>query len=144
MAFLATTWAPNDEVTSEKLSQMSDNDDWLKDNALTGVIYYMGDEDGDAPFGRTIGSTTAHQLLGIRVDFDSTIAGAATSYTFKINLPPIFTEAPIITHSMNCFGFCASQLVTGDRTDYCEILIYSVDGASMLFIGKLNLILMGV
>jgi hypothetical protein len=139
--YTTVTWQHGDEAVTSKLEQMCQNEEWLHDNLIAGNVNYMLGAQGQPPAGRSQGVVTANHIEAIRIDYDSLTA--VSSITVKVQLPPVFTEAPVIAFAANAFGLIVGQLVTGDRTDYCEILIFQRDGITQRLTGTLNIICVG-
>jgi hypothetical protein len=138
------TWQPDDEVTSTKLAQMANNEQWIHDNMLTGSVSYRAGGDGVAPTGKTPGTHVADTVYGIYQNFNSLVA--TTSYTIKITYPPIFTEPPVIVATV-ANGNAASSFVCiitrNSGTDYANVRIFRRDGAAVVISGGLNVMLIG-
>lgn len=142
MAFVATSWASGDEVTSAKLQQMSANDDYFNTNMIKGNLNFLPGSGGGAPAGRAIGTAVALKLEAIRFDFDS--VAAINLYVFRINIPPVFTVAPICAMSYNVFSyFTIIHCSEGDRTDYVEFYCCEKDQQFVRFTGKMSMLMLG-
>lgn len=141
-AYTTVSWQKGDEVTSTKLQQMAQNEQWLKDNAIVGNLNYIASALGAPPAGRSLGIHTATRLEAIRVDYDSQVP--VSGFIVKVNLPPVFTEPPIIASSHSTIDFYTNcMLYVADRTDYCEFHISHRDGQTVHLRGQLHIICMG-
>jgi hypothetical protein len=128
--YASVSWQDGDEVTSAKLNQMAQNEQYLKDNIIIGNT--------------TINDTTnqALKIEGIRLDFDS--QSAVQVYNFRVNLPPVFTEPPVIVFSHNVLlYFTVVHLTESNRTDYCEFYMAENLQNIVRFQGTMNIIAIG-
>lgn len=144
MAQYATVnWQPGDEVTSLRLEQMAQNEEWLHDNALIGVINYQPSALGQPPSGRAPGLKVAKRVCAVRIDFDSQVP--VSVHIVRIDLTNLgFTEAPVVAISYNVENnFCVAHHAIGDRNDYCEIFFSQRDALIVQIKGTLDLILVG-
>lgn len=137
------TWQLDDEVTSTKLQQMSDNDQWIHDNMITGNITYLANGT-ITPDGRTVGTEQAEKVHGFYIQFNSEVP--VTSLVVEIPYAAAnFTFGPIITFS----------IASGPGTEMCGVIttdvspvksrikIFRRDGASAVLVGRINVICLG-
>ena len=128
--YASVSWQDGDEVTSAKLNQMAQNEQYLKDNIIIGNT--------------TINDATAQALKieAIKVPFDSNTN--VNVHTFRVNLPPVFTEPPVIVASHNVLLYFTIVHVTEtNRTDYVEFYMCEKDGGNVRFQGEMNIIAIG-
>ena len=91
--YASVQWEAGDEVTSTKLNQMAENDDWLKDNMLTGEMRVPIGTLGQVAIGRTRGVTQAKKLTIVTRWIDSQTPVKEIDLGFAI--PPGFSQSPI-------------------------------------------------
>ena len=128
--YASVSWQDGDEVTSAKLNQMAQNEQYLKDNIIIGNT--------------TINDATAQALKieAIKTPFDSNTA--VQVYNFRVNLPPVFTEPPVIVASHNVLLYFTIVHVTEtNRTDYVEFYMCEKDSQIVRFQGEMNIIAIG-
>ena len=128
--YASVSWQDGDEVTSAKLNQMAQNEQYLKDNIIIGNTTINGS------------TSSALKIEAIRMEFDSNTA--VQVYNFRVDLPPVFTEPPVIVFSHNVLlYFTVAHLTESNRTDYCEF--YMVENLQNIvrFQGTLNIIAIG-
>src|ERR1044072_8775335 len=99
--YTTVQWSAGDEVTSEKLNAMAQNEQYLKDNAIVGQIQYLAGAHGEVPFSRPTGQTiTATKMCGLYVPFSSEGVSVAYWEVF-VNYPTnFFSFPPIITATL--------------------------------------------
>lgn len=135
-------WQPDDEVTSNKLKQMSDNAQWIHDNILTGSLIYRAGATGALAQGRTPGTQVAKDIYAIVLPFDSQVG--VSFFDVTIDFPPVFTTPPAVTVTIeNSTGanFCGVLLfVTSSKAVY---RVFRRDGAAVQLNGNLDIIIVG-
>lgn len=140
--YTTVSWQPGDEAVSSKLEQMAQNEEWLHDNAITGVVNYQLSAGGAPPAGHAAGMFTAQKVCGIRIDFDS--ISAVQQHIVNVNIVNLgFTQAPVVTTSMSVDNFMCVAHTEGDRVDYCNVRVQSRDGLTVRMRGQLHVILVG-
>lgn len=128
--YSTANWQDGDEVTSTKLQQMAQNEQYLKDISIVGETVINN------------GISTVSKMEGIRLDFDS--SAAVQVYILRVDLPAVFTEPPVIVFSHNVSTyFTIVQLTESNRTDYCEFYMAEKDSQIVRFQGTLNIIAIG-
>lgn len=142
-SYATVVWQPDDEVTSDKLQQMCQNTDWLKDRAILGNVTFQYGNLGQAPFGRTPGTMQANREDGLYIPFDSQVP--VSSWSVDIPYPVGYTVPPI----------CVVTIAQGQGDNLCGVLtqdastakaIYRVfkrDGSTVQLRGALNVMLFG-
>jgi hypothetical protein len=143
MAQYATVvWSEGDEVTSQKLEQMAQNETWIKDNLIVGNANYVTDPNG-ATSGRVAGIQTITKMEVVEIAYDSQVP--VLFYDFTVVFPPVFTEPPVIFIS-NYDHDEASVLrvFTKNGTTNCIIRVWNTSytthrkrgHASIMLVGK--------
>lgn len=137
-------WQANDEVTSEKLQQMSDNIEWVKDNYLKGrMLFSQNIGLGKVAGGRTRGTKTATRIEAYQYPFDS--LQAMSEFEVKMPLHPVFSEPPIvIANAASIFQRLTLRVFVYGNTSWIKFRIMEIDGRSRRMQGEINALLIGV
>lgn len=147
MVYNTVAWAPDDEMTSQKLQQMCDNDTWLKENALTvGRLEWHKGNEGQLPVGRVVGTYNATTCVGLFYPFDSVTP--VQHYDLRVQYPPLFTKPPIIVAmvgngSPDNLALCVTTTFDSSP-DFSMLKIFHRTGNAMRIYGGMNIILFGV
>ena len=136
-------WQPDDEVVSSKLKQMSDNDQWIHDNIVTGDLIYRAGVGGILPQGRTVGSQVGKDIYGIYVPFDSLTP--VSYFDVVVTYPPVFTTPPIcmVTIANGFWEHLVGNLFRDGLTTEATYRVFRRDGAAVQLRGALNVLLFG-
>jgi hypothetical protein len=142
--YTTVTWSPNDEVTSSKLQQMSDNDTWLKDNALIGrMVFPLNASLNKVAAGRSRGSVVGKRLEVIQYPFDSMTP--TKEFEVRVPLQPVFTNAPIILVTpYSVFTRVSVRILRQGQNKYVDFRISEIDSLSRRLVGELNIMAFGV
>jgi hypothetical protein len=140
--YQSVSWQPGDELTSVKMQQMAQNDEWLKDNLIIGNVNFPRNGAGQVAAGRTAGAFKAKRVEGIAYKFDSSIN--RRWYDFRVNFPSVYTKPPIIIHSVySPFKELTSRVISGGKTNYAVFRVWDTGHRSLRLDGELDIILIG-
>jgi hypothetical protein len=140
-AFATVTWQEDDEVTSDKLSQMSQNDTWLKDNLILGNFSAPPNALGTIAEGRTATREPITKMEAIAFAFDSQVP--VYNHDFDVPLPPVFTAAPIIAISYNVENFYSVLHTHSITPNKVHCTISNRDGLTTRIQGVVRIIAVG-
>lgn len=142
-AYATVTWQAGDEVVSQRMQQMANNEQYLYDKLITGDIEYRPSALGNAPAGHNAGIIEAKRIGAMRIDFDSQVP--VPQHLVHIDITNLaFTEPPVISMAynvLNCFAVC--QLSIADRIDYIELLLAERTGLTFRLQGQLHFHFLG-
>jgi hypothetical protein len=93
--YTTVVWEEGDEVTSQKLGQMAQNEQYIKDNLIIGNANFVPNSIGTTTRAAGIASVTKMEVL--EIDYDSQVP--AKYYDFTVRFPPVFTQPPVIFFS---------------------------------------------
>lgn len=142
--FASVTWQTDDEVTSQKLGQMAQNDDWLKDNLVRGDHIQLASPDTTSTTcGRPVGLTPLSRMEAFNIRFDS--GSHVSSWDITIDLPPVFTAPPICvgTVANNTRLSLTCKVINHCSTSYVRFRIFHVDLNTIQMTGSLNVVAFG-
>jgi hypothetical protein len=140
--YTTVSWQPGDEVTSAKLQQMCQNEEWLKDNLIIGNSNFPANGNGDVASGRQPGIIAINKIEVVSFKYDSTIP--RKWYDAQVRYPPTFTEPPItIFSTYSVWNEPCCWLLDGTRTSRGIFRISDQHGRSVRHQGELNILLIG-
>jgi hypothetical protein len=149
MSYSTVIWSEDDELTSAKLQQMSDNTEWLKSNSMSGEIYLQTPGEATEPGAPILASANptnirserATKVLGLRGYFETDVPALHYHATFRF--PNVFTAPPIIMPSIQSgYDLICFIAVDTDPTS-TSIRIMRRDGATSHFYGDVHVLLLG-
>lgn len=137
-------WQPDDEVTSSKLKQMSDNSQHIFDQMITGDIKVSTGFNGLLPSGRAVGTKVAKKIEGLHVPFDSLVPTAR--HTVEIPYNNIWTSPPIVVFTVKSFSNrdILGQIFFDQSLSKCTIQVFRRDLAAVQLVGSINAVAIGV
>lgn len=145
MAFEYVDWQPDDEAVGIKFKQMSDNDQWLSDNMISGKQVNRASGNGTLPAGKPVGSFVAKKAYGLYQVFDSLVT--TPYYNITITYPSgVFTTPPVIVATVatpNLTNHWVCTVTLNSSTTHAKVSVFRRDGASDHFAGALNVMLLG-
>lgn len=96
-SYKTVSWQEYDEVTSDKLDQMSQNDTWIKDNMILGDARRV--KNGDySPNPLEVGVSRISRIDAVVKPFNSQVSTAWMD--MDVNIPDGHTNIPIVIHSV--------------------------------------------
>lgn len=139
--YTTVVWDEGDEVTSQKLEQMAQNETWLKDNLIIGNNNYIANALGQTA-GRTTGIASTTKLEVIEVEFDSQVP--VVYHDFVVRFPPVFTEPPVVfySHSDHDENTVVRHFTKGGATS-ATFRVWNTAGTSHRKHGTLGILLLG-
>lgn len=143
MAQYATVnWSDGDEVTSQKLNQMAQNEQWVKDNLIIGNANYVPNPQGKMVPGRSKGITSVTKMEIVEVVYDSQVP--VKYWDLTVNFPPVFTEQPTVFYShLDTDEDAVVRMTLQTGTKSAKFRVWNTDGLSKRKHGYLNLLLLG-
>lgn len=140
--FQKVSWSRGDAVTSQKLQQMSNNDEWLKDNALLTRLVFPQNSAGKVASGRKRGTVSAKRMEVISYPFKSTTA--VRELDVRVPFQPVWSAPPIVFPTLFIpFSKCSVRILRVSGTSYADLRITTVDNASQILGGEVNLLCVG-
>lgn len=140
--FQKVQWNRGDAVTSAKLQQMSNNDDWLKDNALLTRLVFAQNSAGKVAQGRKRGTVAAKRMEVIAFPFDSVTN--VREWDVRVPFQPVWSAPPLVFPSLFLpFSKGSVRILRVGGTSYADLRITTVDNASQRLGGEVNLLCVG-
>lgn len=144
MAFNQVSWQPDDEVTSDKLQQMADNEQYCYDNQIAGYLTWRRNTSNANMNGRAEGTEKYQKVYPIQVFFDS--GAPAQTYNITVPYPNVFTKPPLLSVTVADGGgkHMLPLILEDHRTDRCIVQLYARDLSSITFVGNIHVVAFGV
>lgn len=140
--FQKVEWNRGDAVTSAKLQQMSNNDEWLKNNAIQGRLVFSANSAGKVSRGRTRGTVTAKRIESITLPFDSVTS--VREYDVRVPFQPVFSAPPLVFPALYCpFYKVSARILRIGGNKYADLRITTVDNSSARLQGEVHLLCIG-
>lgn len=141
--FQTVSWSAGDEVTVQKMQQMSDNDQYLKDNMVIARNVFTQNSAGKVANGRVRGTNLAKRIESIAIVFDS--GSARKECDVRIPLHPVFTKPPLVFVTPYVpFYKVSCRILRVSGTKYVDVRVSTIDNSSQRMQGELNLLAVGV
>lgn len=137
------SWSPGDEVTSQKMQQMADNDQYLKDSMVLVRNVFTQNSAGKVANGRVRGTNPASRIESIAIVFDA--GSAKKEYDVRIPLPPVFTKPPLVFVTPYVpFYKVSCRILRVGGVKYVDVRVSTIDNSSVRMSGELNLLAVGM
>lgn len=142
--FATVTWTGAAEVTSNKLQQMSNNDEWLKENMILGDIAFLKNSIGKMGYGREEGIVKPKKIMGVNIFVDSQVPVSYTDvivrYPVPFTTPPLVFVTPAFGPSMHVFV----RVLDVSKSNQCTIRVnYGNTPSTKHLMGELNVLAIG-
>lgn len=140
--FQKVQWSRGDAVTSAKLQQMSNNDEWLKDNAIQGRLVFAQNAAGKVARGRKRGTVQAKRIEVVAYAFDS--VSNVRELDVRVPFQPVWSAPPLVFPSLFIpFNKSSVRILRVGGTKYADLRITNVDNASGRISGEVQLLCIG-
>lgn len=141
--YATVVWSEGDEVTSIKLEQMAQNEQWLKDNIIVGNMNWIPNALGAVTEGREPGVVPATKLEVVEYRYDSQVP--VKYYDFTVKYPPVFTQPPVTLFSIyDPSDDIVVRRRGSNRTDQGVFRLWDTRGLTKTFVGDITVLLIGI
>lgn len=138
--YSTTTWEEGDEVTSQKLEQMAQNEQYLKDNLLLTNVNILPNPNGVSTRAQGIFSATKMEV--IEMDYDSQVP--VKYHNFTVTFPPVFSQPPVIFYSnYDQDENTVVRIYIKSGATSCVFRVWNTDGLTHRHHGHITVLLVG-
>jgi hypothetical protein len=140
--YSTVNWQPGDEVTSQKLQQMSNNSEWLKTNIIMGNLNFQRNALGQTPHGRQPGTLPAKRMEAVAIKYNSQVP--VPQYDFWVNFPPVFTQMPMVfLTNWTVWNNTVARILNIEGTRRVLVKVHDINFSAAKLEGDLHLLLVG-
>lgn len=136
------SWQEDDEVTSEKLNKMTQNEQWLKDKMIIGGLHVRITGAGTLrPDGYTPGTYHLKTMEHILHKFDSGVP--VKTYDFNVEVPNVFKGLPGVLVTLKGATFNGHLQVRSIAGGQCTLRATETHGVAVRMIAVAHVLFIG-